>query len=215
MTLTDLATYISIMLALAVIPGPSMILAFTEGALLGVARTIPTAIGNMTAALLQAGIALIMINTVASISREVQIGIQLIGSIFIAYLGWSILRSGSAKEVVVDAAYSMRTTAKRFINGFSISAFNPKSIFFFAALFPQLVDIKNGYTLIDYLSFFLPIVFVGFGVFLTFSFVGKVAQGAFGGSVIFQNLAIIMGSFLLLFSAFALLNTYNLIVTHS
>lgn len=205
MTYEHLILYIGIMLSLAIVPGPSMILAFTEGAMFGVVGTIPTALGNMTAALIQALVSFIIFRSIAVAIPDWFIFIQIIGAAYILYLGYLLIREKNISRVGVDQGYLYKTPLMRFTNGFLVSFFNPKSIFFFVAIFSQIIPINVPINLEEIMKLTFPVIAVSFGVFLGFSYCGKKMRALIGDQKLFTVVVPLMGLILIVIGVYAAL----------
>lgn len=123
-----------------IIPGPSMMIAFSHGVRYGVRRAIFTALGNMVASLLQALIALLVILRADMIWTGAFAYIQLLGALYLGYLGFRLMQSRAALGMEEGDGSSSRTSPfLLFWQGFAVAIFNPKAILFFSSLFPQFV----------------------------------------------------------------------------
>lgn len=73
--------------------------------------------------------------------------IKIIGAIYLAYLGYKLLRAPS-KRISEIGSYTVRSPSASllFRQGFFVSLFNPKPIVFFMALFPQFINKSEPFT---------------------------------------------------------------------
>ena len=130
-----------------VIPGPSVL--FTVGRALTVGRrqALLTVVGNATGAYVQilavalgAG-ALIYASTLAfSIVKFVGVG-------YLVYLGIQAIRHRHALGEALAGGSSVKGPARVLADGFIVGMTNPKTIVFFVAALPQVVDTTAGHVL--------------------------------------------------------------------
>jgi threonine/homoserine/homoserine lactone efflux protein len=130
-----------------VIPGPSVL--FTVGRALTVGRrqALLTVVGNATGAYVQilavalgAG-ALIYASTLAfSIVKFVGVG-------YLVYLGIQAIRHRHALGEALAGGSSVKGPARVLADGFIVGMTNPKTIVFFVAALPQVVDTAAGQVL--------------------------------------------------------------------
>jgi threonine/homoserine/homoserine lactone efflux protein len=93
MDTTALVIYTITALSVAILPGPSMALAFAHGARFGILGTLPTALGNVAATVLQTGAAYIALRTVTAIDPRVFVVTQGVGAVVLMVIGLSLVRT--------------------------------------------------------------------------------------------------------------------------
>ncbi|AKJ29271.1 lysine exporter protein [Caldimonas brevitalea] len=149
MDLSDshLAYWTTVLLA-TLIPGPSMMLALSHGMQHGLRSSVFSALGNMIASLLQGAAALFLIVQAHSVWSGAFAWLQLLGAVYLAYLGLVLMRS-SPGAWRADAAGGAGLAARvswfsLFRQGFAVAILNPKAILFFSSLFPQFVTPHRG-----------------------------------------------------------------------
>lgn len=134
--------YVTTVFIASIIPGPSMILAFTHGMKYGARRTIATALGNVTASLLQAAISFAGLQAILTTSAHIFLVIKWGGVGYLLYLGVKLWRATDAMQEFQplrgNATHIALSTM--FFQAFFVAAGNPKAIIFFTALFPQFLD---------------------------------------------------------------------------
>ena len=185
--------------AVSIVPGPSMALAFAEGAKGGMNGALPAAFGNLTASLGQATIAFFVFRSVISLRQDLLLAMQGIGAIYIAYVGYVFIRHvGSFRLECEERESDPARRALQFQSGFLIAFFNPKAILFFAALFPQFVS-AGVVASPDYLiSVFLPIGSIALLCFLTYGYLGHVSVRIFDDGKVFRLFVPASGVFLVI-----------------
>ena len=174
--------YCSVIFAVSIVPGPSMALAFAEGASRKIGGALPAGLGNMIASLSQAAIALLVFKSVIYLDESLIDSIQLIGAAYIAYIGYNFVRYGGRMSVADGGEGKLKyDPSHRFVRGFLVAFFNPKAIVFFVALFPQFTMAINTGTTTGLIYIFSPIGAIALFCFLIYGFLGhlsfKLADG--------------------------------------
>jgi homoserine/homoserine lactone efflux protein len=128
----------------AIIPGPSMVLALTHGMKYGARRTVVTALGNVTASLLQAAISIAGLSAILTTSAHIFLVIKWFGGGYLLYLGIKLWRTRDSIVVLqpIRRKATQVSLSNMFFQAFLVTAGNPKAIVFFTALFPQFIDTK-------------------------------------------------------------------------
>ncbi len=134
-----LIAYIFTVLALMSTPGPSHLLMLSNAAANGFHRSLATAVGDLTANMLQMLAAGLGLSALIMAAPKAFIAIKIVGVLYLVWLGLKmIVHSFQPRTEEIDAP---RTTLMAlWLQGFVTSATNPKAIVFFAALFPQFMD---------------------------------------------------------------------------
>ena len=138
----DLPTWLSFVatvLILAITPGPSVLLATANSMKYGKGKTLGTIAGDLTANLCQILLASIGLATIVVSSGELFQIIKWCGVAYLIYMGVTKILTKPHIELSSNRVEG-RSTAKLFMEGFLMSAANPKAIVFFAALFPLFLN---------------------------------------------------------------------------
>jgi len=194
MDATALILYCVTILSVAIVPGPSMALAFAHGSRYGVLGTVPTALGNVAASLAQAGVAFIALKTASAIDPRIFAITQAVGALVLLYIGVSLIRTALRTPITAETpADSASGRQHRFLTGIVITLFNPKAVLFFVALFPQFVD--HGPTSAGALgAIFVPIALGALISFLLYAGLGTLSSALFGRSRAPRVLLVAVGS---------------------
>lgn len=121
-------------------PGPSQALMIANSLHHGAARSLATAAGDLTANALQMtaaafGLAVVLANSWWALSL-----VKWLGVAYLLWIGW---RTFTAAPVIDGRTERRGSPGRLWRQGFVTSAANPKAVFFFAALFPQFIDIAQ------------------------------------------------------------------------
>jgi threonine/homoserine/homoserine lactone efflux protein len=137
--LENLAAFALAALALAAVPGPSVLFIIGRSLSLGRAAGLLSVVGNASGVALQvAAVAAGMGALVASSVVAFTI-IKFLGAGYLIYLGIQAIRH---RNEVTDAAArpAPRTLGRVYGEAVIVGVSNPKSIVFFVAILPQFVD---------------------------------------------------------------------------
>lgn len=119
-------------------PGTSQILMISNSLRFGLARSLATACGDLSANVLQMLAAGFGLAAVIATSAGALGVIKWLGVAYLVYFG---VRTFFAPPLPLDKATGAASAPRRlFFQGFLTSSANPEAVFFFAALFPQFID---------------------------------------------------------------------------
>lgn len=120
-------------------PGSSQILIMTTAARMGARKAWPTAAGDLSANALQMTIAALGLASILASSATALTVIKWVGVAYLAFLGLRMFFAPAQ-----NFAEAPEVSRKRlFAQGFLTSGANPEAVFFFAALFPQFLDLSQ------------------------------------------------------------------------
>jgi threonine/homoserine/homoserine lactone efflux protein len=122
-------------LVASITPGPSMLLALDHGVRHGPRRAVATALGNVAATALQAGVSLAGLGVLIVRSAAIFAALRYAGA---AYLAWCGLRMILARDADPGAAPG-RPRRGLFLQALLVTLGNPKAVVFFTALYPQFI----------------------------------------------------------------------------
>jgi threonine/homoserine/homoserine lactone efflux protein len=204
MSIEQIWLYSLVIFSVSIVPGPSMILAFRDGAMYQIIGAFPSAFGNMVASLFQAVIALLVFHSIVSVTPQAQGIIQLIGACFICYIGYIFIKDGKKMRLHAEESGKsvFRSKNRRFMEGFLIAFFNPKAIIFFVALFPQFTNDVQIYSLLDLFQTFVPIGLIALLCFLIYSALGQFSRIVMDDAKIFGTIVPILGVMMILITLY-------------
>lgn len=200
-----LSVYCFTIFVASIIPGPSSILALTQGARYGLSAGALSGFGNVIASLLQGVIALLVIMQVGRISPIVLEYIKYLGAAYIIYLGAKLLKieSFGADHEAASTEVSVNG-CKHLWDGFAFAIFNPKALTFFAALFPQFV--KGGEIDPKLIALiFLPIAIIAFVCFIFYVIAGRLLISLMNRT---RHIGKVFGGMIILAGCILLLSEY-------
>ena len=141
MTLHTLLLFVVSSATLAVTPGPTMLLALSNGIAAGVRVALFGILGATCASVMMIGAVAVGLGAVLLASETVFNALRVVG---IAYLCWLGLRLWRAEPRALDASALARTAVpsprRAFLRSATVALSNPKTLLFFSAFLPQFVD---------------------------------------------------------------------------
>ena len=136
-------SFVATVIILAITPGPSVLLATANSMKYGKGRTLGTIAGDLTANLCQIILASIGLATIVVSSGDLFQIIKWCGVAYLIYMGITKIITKPQIELTSKNVED-RGFTKLFMEGFLMSAANPKAIVFFAALFPLFINETNS-----------------------------------------------------------------------
>lgn len=122
-------------------PGPSVLFVIARAIAWGRATAVATVAGNVTGAFTLSLMVAFGLGPILQRSESAYIGVQLLGGLYLIYLGVDALRHSKIHAEDMVNQGDIRPSAFRSIrDGFWVGALNPKGLVFFAAILPQFID---------------------------------------------------------------------------
>lgn len=157
-------------LALSVSPGPSMFYVLSrsvgQSRSAGLASALGLAVGGVILALLSA------LGLTAVVDRwpVVLPATQIVGGLYLAYLGIEMFREARQAETLVPTELEEDSLGRIFRQGVLVEALNPKTALFLISFVPQFVDPNGGDTRwqLIILGMLVPLTAVPADVFVSF-----------------------------------------------
>lgn len=183
-------------------PGPVMILVASAGLKGGYKKALQTIFGTNFASLILIFISVLILKGFLSIDENYLKAIRVFGCLYIAYLGYSII-----KEVIQaphpTAIQTVSAQNGGFNKGFLVGISNPKDIIFFSAFFPQFISISPN------INFSLSLLTVTWIIldFLTLSLVYLFFRRLSQSSV-YPKILGLCGALLVLIALYGLIETF-------
>lgn len=127
---------------LAFTPGPSVLLVASQSIRFGAGPAGWTILGDLTANLFQMALASLGLGILLQCWSFLFFFMKWLGVAYFLVLGVTHLVSSNGIQLPVPSQTLCAEPRRRglFVEGFTVSALNPKAILFFAALFPLFVD---------------------------------------------------------------------------
>ncbi len=135
--------YLQIILFLFITPGTPRIVIISYSMNYGVQKCIWTALGDITANIIQATLVIFVIGSFISDHPLFLSTFKWIGVIYISYLAYDIYNS-RPKQINSNEIYE-KSFLSFFKDGFLVAGTSPKAWMFFPFIFPQFIDFSSNY----------------------------------------------------------------------
>jgi threonine/homoserine/homoserine lactone efflux protein len=142
MELTTYLGFLVLVLAVLLTPGPSVTLGIVHGMTYGARRAVYTALGDISANMLQMIAAVAGLGLILAQSATLFWAIKVAGVAYLAWLGARMIVRSFRHRAPIEArgGRAARTGIWHFRQGFVVAATSPKAILFYGALFPQFIN---------------------------------------------------------------------------
>lgn len=141
----DLAVWLTYLLAtviLSITPGPGVFSSISSGLHHGFRLGLWNAVGMQAASLVCVAVVALGLGALLIASETLFTVVKWLGVAYLIYLGFVTWRA--KPQAFVDAEDGkVHTAGAIFARGFLVNITNPKGIIFFAAIFPQFVDVHR------------------------------------------------------------------------
>ena len=135
--------FLQIILFLFITPGTPRIVIISYSMNYGVQKCIWTALGDVTANIIQATLVIFVIGSFFSENSTLLNAFKWIGVVYILYLAFDIYNSRpkdiNSKNITSKSLFSF------FKDGFLVAGTSPKAWMFFPLIFPQFIDFNSNY----------------------------------------------------------------------
>ena len=135
--------FLQIILFMFITPGTPRIVIISYSMNYGVKKCVWTALGDVTANIIQATLVIFVIGSFISDNLKLLNTIKWIGIIYILYLAYDIYKS-RPKSINSDEK-SEKTFLSFYKDGFLVAGTSPKAWMFFPFIFPQFIDFNSNY----------------------------------------------------------------------
>ena len=139
----DFILFLQIIIFLFITPGTPRIVIISYSMNYGVKNCIWTALGDVTANLLQATLVIFVIGSFLSDNPNILNIFKWIGVIYLIYLAYDVYKS-SPKDVN-SKIISAKSVFSFYKDGFLVAGTSPKAWLFFPLIFPQFIDFNTNY----------------------------------------------------------------------
>ncbi len=135
--------FLQIILFMFITPGTPRIVIISYSMNYGVKKCVWTALGDVTANIIQATLVIFVIGSFISDNPKLLNSIKWVGIIYILYLAYDIYKS-RPKSINSDEK-SEKTFLSFYKDGFLVAGTSPKAWMFFPFIFPQFIDFSSNY----------------------------------------------------------------------
>ena len=135
--------FLQIILFMFITPGTPRIVIISYSMNYGVKKCVWTALGDVTANIIQATLIIFVIGSLISDNPKLLTTIKWIWIIYILYLAYDIYKS-RPKSINSDEKLE-KTFLSFYKDGFLVAGTSPKAWMFFPFIFPQFIDFSSNY----------------------------------------------------------------------
>ena len=141
LNVTTLALFALVALIAIATPGPTVLLALSNGSRFGVRRSLPGMVGAVLSDFVLVGAVALGLGALLAASEFWFSVLKWVGAAYLAWIGWKMLRSSGALNLPEDGRAIADASARRVMaKSFLVAVTNPKGYLFCSALLPQFID---------------------------------------------------------------------------
>ena len=135
--------FLQIIIFLFITPGTPRIVIISYSMNYGVQKCIWTALGDITANLIQATLVIFVLGSFFSDNPSFLSILKWIGVIYLLYLAYDVYKT--APKDINSNVISSKSFFSFFKDGFLVAGTSPKAWLFFPLIFPQFIDFNSNY----------------------------------------------------------------------
>ena len=139
----DYFLYLQIVFFLTITPGTPRVVIVTYAINYGLKRSVITAIGDVSANTLQMILIAFGIGTLISVYPNILNYLRWIGILYLLYIAFDLFKS--SKNLDFNKSFSTKSNLSLFKDGFLVAFLSPKAWVFFAAIFPQFLNLEGDF----------------------------------------------------------------------
>ena len=139
----DYFIFLQIIIFLFITPGTPRIVIISYSMNYGVQKCIWTALGDITANLIQATLVIFVLGSFFSDNPNFLSILKWIGVIYLLYLAYDVYKT--APKNINSDVISSKSFFSFFKDGFLVAGTSPKAWLFFPLIFPQFIDFNSNY----------------------------------------------------------------------
>ena len=139
----DYFLFLQIAFFLCITPGTPRIVIVTYAINYGLKRSVITAIGDVSANTLQMILIALGIGTLVSVYPNILNYLKWIGILYLLYIAFDLFKS--SKNLDFNKSLSTKSNLSLFRDGFLVAFLSPKAWVFFAAIFPQFLNLEGDF----------------------------------------------------------------------
>ncbi|MBJ7538344.1 LysE family translocator [Marinomonas transparens] len=141
MTLESAITFFIAIFIFSVTPGPGVFAIIARSISTGAKSSIALCVGMALSDIVYLVMACYGLAAIAAAWEEVFLVIRYVGAAYLVYLGWRMWTTPIAEAMNLDDKEATQQGIASFVQGFMISASNPKVILFYIAFLPTFMDL--------------------------------------------------------------------------
>ena len=139
----DYFLFLQIAFFLCITPGTPRVVIVTYAIYYGLKRSVITAIGDVSANTLQMILIAFGMGTLISVYPNILNYLRWIGILYLLYIAFDLFKS--SKDLDFNKSLSTKSNLSLFRDGFLVAFLSPKAWVFFAAIFPQFLNLEGDF----------------------------------------------------------------------
>ena len=139
----DFILFLQIIIFLFITPGTPRVVIVSYSMNYGVQKCVWTALGDITANLIQATLVIFVLGSFFSDNPNFLNIFKWIGVFYLFYLAYDIYKS--APKEINSKIFTTKSFFSFFKDGFLVAGTSPKAWLFFPLIFPQFIDFNSNY----------------------------------------------------------------------
>ena len=139
----DYFLFLQIAFFLTITPGTPRVLIVTYAINYGLKRSVITAIGDVSANTLQMVLIAFGMGTLISVYPDILNYLRWVGILYLLYIAFDLFKS--SKNLDFNKSLSTKSNLSLFRDGFLVAFLSPKAWVFFAAIFPQFLNLEGDF----------------------------------------------------------------------
>ena len=139
----DYFLFLQIVFFLTITPGTPRVVIVTYAINYGLKRSVITAIGDVSANTLQMVLIAFGMGTLISVYPNILNYLRWIGILYLLYIAFDLFKS--SKNLDFNKSLSTKSNLSLFRDGFLVAFLSPKAWVFFAAIFPQFLNLEGDF----------------------------------------------------------------------
>ena len=139
----DYFLFLQIAFFLTITPGTPRVVIVTYAINYGLKRSVITAIGDVSANTLQMVLIAFGMGTLISVYPNILNYLRWIGILYLLYIAFDLFKS--SKNLDFNKSLSTKSNLSLFRDGFLVAFLSPKAWVFFAAIFPQFLNLEGDF----------------------------------------------------------------------
>jgi len=139
----DYFLFLQIAFFLTITPGTPRVVIVTYAINYGLKRSVITAIGDVSANTLQMVLIAFGMGTLIAVYPNILNYLKWIGILYLLYIAFDLFKS--SKNLDFSKSLSTKSNLSLFRDGFLVAFLSPKAWVFFAAIFPQFLNLEGDF----------------------------------------------------------------------
>ncbi len=143
MSIENAVSFFFIIFVFAITPGPGVFALLARSLSSGAKPCISMALGMSISDIIYLILACFGLAIIAEQWSGLFMAIRIVGAFYLLYLGWKMWTAPAKTSLNNDESDESHTNTRGLLQGFLISASNPKVIFFYIAFLPTIMDLTS------------------------------------------------------------------------